>query len=103
MVWADLSRIILTGGWAGFTGSVGSSTFGLVSLEKFLIPRIIPRRLGLPPGRSGSSSDPSILKILVISPGDREPSGMPLIQPRDSVILPNAPPLSSGGELDRSS
>ena len=82
---------------------MGSSTFGLVSLEKFLIPRIRPSRVGLPPGNSGSSEDPSILKILVISPWDIDPSGIPLSQPSEFVVLPCDPSFSSVGVPDLSS
>ena len=76
---------------------------GLVSLEKFLIPMIRPNLLGLPPGSSGSSDEPSILNILVISPWDMEPSGIPLSHPSDSVVFPNEPPFSSWETPDLSS
>ena len=69
-------------------GNVKSLTFGLVSLEKFLTPIINPNLSGWPPGNSGEFSEPSILKILDISPGDMDPSGIPLNQPKESVMLP---------------
>ena len=39
-------RTRVFGGYAGFTGKVGSSTFCVVSLEKFFIAIIIPNFSG---------------------------------------------------------
>ena len=90
------------GGFAGLTGKVGSSTFWLLSLEKFLIPIMNPNRSGKCPGNCDCEpSEPNIRNILSISPSDSDPAGIPLSQPRESVTFPMPPSLdSSGGSSD---
>ncbi len=95
-------RIKVLGGFAGFTGRVGSSTFSLLSLEKFLIPMIKPSLCGSSPGSwEREPSEPSIRKTRSISPSDKDPFGNPLNHPTESVTLPLPPSLdSSGGSSD---
>ena len=85
------------------TGSVGSSTFSLLSRLKFLIPIISPILEGSWPGNCDCEpSEPSILKTRSISPGDNEPAGMPRSQPTESVTLPLLPSSDSeGGSSER--
>ena len=67
---------------------MGSSTFCVVSLEKFFIAIIIPNFSGCPPGNSGEDLDPSIVKTRSISSEDKLPAGIPLSHPKVSVELP---------------
>ena len=84
----DLSRIIDFGGSGWLIGRSSLSSFGEVSLEKFLTAMISPRRSGCDPGNSGLDLEPSIVKTRSISWAESEPEGIPLSQPNESVEFP---------------